>query len=302
MIREFLLQKRGGFSGLNHFLISAMLLFLILLIPPNDFTNLIRPYFFDKNVVFALVFFFVICGAALLPDLDNLQSDGGSAASWSMGAVGAIISSVMVTISSVATSIFRGKKDVKPFTQHRFLWHSLLIPAVGIVLVYYFAPDSGGMLIDKFKESPGNLIVSNLVSLLLVFVTTYVGGAMALKKVAGSSFLSIKTGGLSVILGLTCVLFCFFFCTEHDMKILLYCVCLGYLFHLIGDMFADTGIPIFPIYFSGKWWRRFCVLGALSVKTGGTLESMLKIVFFTIDIFLFCVVFFPNIANKFLGS
>ena len=288
-IHRYLNSERDGFSGLNHVLIAIMLFLLLLLIPIEPFSSFIAQM--TASPVFAIMSFLIVCGGALLVDLDNLKSAGGSAASWDLGVLGSILSSVMVTVSSVVTSIFHGKKDVRPNTQHRFFWHTLFVPIVMFLLMFFFLPSSDIKISDRlFPFSVDNMPTSAFIVLFLVGVCVYVGSMQILKRLKNLPFVRIKPSLASTALMLLSILICVFVCTEKDLKLLAYCVALGYLFHLIGDLFADGGIPaLFPLSgIAGKFFMRVHLLPkALTVKTGSTVESMLKVVFFVIDLVLF---------------
>ncbi len=288
---SYLELDRPGFSGVNHVLIAIMLFFILLIIPVEPFSGFIRS-FLDSPLT-GVMAFLVICGGALLPDLDNLKSDGGSAAAWDLGIFGSIISSVMVTISSIVTSIFHGKHDVVPYTQHRFFWHTLFVPLVSFLLMYFFIPDTDTKVIDLFINfNIDNLPTAIIISLLLIGICVYIGSSLLLKKLKKMPFMRFSPFLISVALMIISILVCLFISTEHDVKLMAYCVNLGYLFHLIGDMFADGGIPaLFPISgIFGKFFMRV-KLFPVTVKTGSTLESILKIVFLVLDLVLAYFVF-----------
>lgn len=288
---SYLELDRPGFSGVNHVLIAIMLFFILLIIPVEPFSGFIRSFLVSPLT--GVMAFLVICGGALLPDLDNLKADGGSAAAWDLGIFGSIISSVMVTISSIVTSIFHGKHDVTPYTQHRFFWHTLFIPLMSFLLMYFFIPDTDTKVIDLFINfSIDNLPTAIIISLLLIGICVYIGSSLLLKKLKKMPFMRFSPFLISIVLMIISILVCLFVSTEHDIKLMAYCVNLGYLFHLIGDMFADGGIPaLFPISgIFGKFFMRV-KLFPVTVKTGSTLESILKIVFLVLDLVLAYFVF-----------
>ncbi len=98
---KYLELDRPGFSGVNHVLIAIMLFFILLIIPVEPFSGFIKSFL--TSPLTGVMAFLVICGGALLPDLDLLKAEGGSAAAWDLGIFGSIISSVMVT-SHIADS------------------------------------------------------------------------------------------------------------------------------------------------------------------------------------------------------
>lgn len=291
-MNNYLLQERPGFSGLNHVLIAIGLFFLMKFIPFEPFASFFQTIISDP--VIGIMCFLVICGGALLPDMDNLKKDGGSAATWDLGVLGSIISSFMVTISSIMTSIFKGKKDIKHYdTQHRTFWHTFFVPIVMFLLMFFFIPESDLKLIDVFKEKI--VPVYAVVVLFLILICIYVGSIMLLKKLNKFPLIRIKPSLIAMALSALGVGVCVAMCTESTLKLVAYCIALGYSLHLFGDMFADGGIPaLFPITgIFGKFFMRIHFLPrALTVTTGSTLESLLKIAFFAVDCGLALLFFF----------
>lgn len=291
---KYLELDRPGFSGVNHVLIAIMLFLILQLIRIEPFSSFIRGFL--GSPVTAIMSFLVICGGALMPDLDNLKSDGGSAASWDLGVLGSIISSIMVTISSIMTSVFHGKKDVKPDTQHRFFWHTLIVPIIMFLLMFFFLKDGDSKLIESFIPfSIDTFPAMELSCLLMVGICVYVGSSLLLKKIKKIKLFKFKPSIVSLVLSAVTMLICLFAMSLSEFKLISYCVALGYLFHLIGDMFADGGIPaLFPFTgVVGKFFMRIKLL-PVTVKTGSTLESLLKVVFAVIDAILLYFVFVFN--------
>ena len=291
---KYLELDRPGFSGVNHVLIAIMLFLLLLIIPVDPFSSFLKSFLISP--VTGVMAFLVVCGGALLPDLDNLKSDGGSAASWDLGILGSIISSIMVTISSIMTSVFHGKKDVKPDTQHRFFWHTLIVPIIMFLLMFFFLKDGDSKLIESFIPfSIDTFPAMELSCLLMVGICVYVGSSLLLKKIKKIKLFKFKPSIVSLSLAAVIMLICLFAMNLSEFKLISYCVALGYLFHLIGDMFADGGIPaLFPFTgVVGKFFMRIKLL-PVTVKTGSTLESLLKVVFAVIDAILLYFVFVFN--------
>lgn len=279
-------------------LIAIMVTMLLLIVPlpviSQFFTTMIL-----SNPLTGLVAFLLICGGALLPDMDNLKSDGGSAATWDLGVLGSIISTIMVTISSVVTSIFHGKRDVNPETQHRFFWHTLFVPLVLLVVTYFTMPDTQTPVIEHFTNFNLQAFPSYMLIVLLgMAICVYVGAHLLLKKLAKIMPIDIRPGMVSLALSGIAIAVGIALSTEHDLKMYAYCISIGYLLHLLGDMFADGGIPaLFPVSgIFGKFFMRVKLL-PVTVTTGSTIESLLKIVFLVIDIVLAIIVFFPGLVS-----
>lgn len=291
---KYLELDRPGFSGVNHVLIAIMLFLLLLIIPVDPFSSFLKSFLISP--ITGVMAFLVVCGGALLPDLDLLKSDGGSAASWDLGILGSIISSIMVTISSIMTSVFHGKKDVKPDTQHRFFWHTLIVPIIMFLLMFFFLKDGDSKLIESFIPfSIDTFPAMELSCLLMVGICVYVGSSLLLKKIKNIKLFKFKPSIVSLSLAAVTMLICLFAMSLSEFKLISYCIALGYLFHLIGDMFADGGIPaLFPFTgVVGKFFMRIKLL-PVTVKTGSTLESLLKVVFAVIDAILLYFVFVFN--------
>lgn len=299
-IIDFLNSERPGFSGTNHVLIAIMLFFLLLMIPVEPFSSFLHAM--TANGLLAILTFFIICGAALLADMDLEMSGsgGGSYATHTLGFLGSIISVTMVTMSSVMTSIFHGKRDVRPNTQHRFFWHTMLIPLVIFLLISFFAPENDNTVYESFMNN--GFESSSVLIILLIGICIYTGSILLLRKINKLSIIRIKPGMISTSLMALTICLCIFCFTNTQVKFLGYCVALGYFFHLFADMFADGGIPaLFPITgIFGRFWMRI-KLSPLTVITGSTVESLLKIVFAVIDVVLgyYVLAMYFNFLPKF---
>lgn len=277
-------KERFGFSGTNHVLIAIALFELFWIF--GIYIKLFPIFTTPLQVAFS---FFIVCGAALLPDMDLTKSEGAGVAAYKLGFLGTMLSSTMVIISSLMTSIFHTKKDVKPFTQHRFFWHTLLIPIIIFLLIRFCVPDTGITIWSAIQEKT----LPNLAIIIVVIACgfiMYLGASIVLEKVARYvPFLSKKTARIIIWALSVGILIYSSTCSYAEIKAFGYCIALGYLFHLVGDNFADSGIPLlFPIdrIVRGKYWGRINLLGPLSVKTGSLVESMLKLVFLAVDLVL----------------
>lgn len=292
----FLTKERCGFSGVAHVEIAIMLFFLLLMVPIEPFSSFIKSFL--STPYSAVMAFLIISGAALLPDADNLEKDGGSTAVYSLGIVGVILSYVMVTISSVITGVCHGKKDVTPYTQHRFFWHTMFVPIVMFIMIYFLCPETGKSLIDYFSDIKGNGIpFAVFIELFLIGISVYLGTAIFMRYLKKIPLLSFSPFLISIGLMAVSVLVGGVVANDIELKRLTYCVALGYTFHLIGDAFADGGIPmLFPI--SGLWGHFFMrvKLIPVTVTTGSMLENLLKIVFLAIDVVL--ALFVSGILTK----
>ena len=291
---RYLQLDRPGFGSLNHCLIAIMLFLLLLLLPIPLFSDYLHTMV--ANPISAVIVFLIVAGAALLPDIDNDMDEGGSSASWSLGAMGRLLSTFMITVSSLATSTLKGKRDYPPKTQHRYLWHTLLIPILIFVLVHLFAVDSPAPVYEglSLANLPKGWMLPTALTIFLVVVSVYVGSSLLFRKLL--TYIRIFKQPAWVISGLVTFLVLMvvmFLSTLHDLKMYGYAVALGYLFHLFGDMWADSGIPaLFPVTgLRGQFWMRCRLLPRrMTVKTGSTHEMVLSFVFLAIDCILLWLV------------
>ena len=298
-ISDYLYRDVEGFSGFNHVMIAVMIYLLLLLIPVEPTYSIFHGLL--ANPIIGVISFFIICGAALLPDMDNLPSDGGSVAVFDLGVIGSIISTIMVTISGVITSIFRGKKDVKPNTQHRFFWHTLFVPIVMFVLIFFLMPDDSTPISSVMTNiSLTNFPTHAVLGLVGIAICVYIGSHLLFKKLNNFLPVNLRPTALSLALTILSLFVCVTMSTNHELKVYCMCIALGYFFHLFGDLFADGGIPaLFPISgLFGKFFMRIKLV-PVTITTGGTIESMLKIVFVVIDLILAVMVFFPGLVTNF---
>lgn len=280
---KMLFKEKNGFSGTNHVLIAIALFELMFIF--GIYAKLFPIFITPLQIVFS---FFIVCGAALLPDMDLTKSEGAGVAAYKLGFLGTMLSSTMVIISSLMTSIFHTKKDVKPFTQHRFFWHTLLIPVIIFLLVRFCVPDTGITIWEAIQNKtwPNLGIIVVVVSCGFI---TYLGASIVLEKIAKYiPFISKKIARIIImILSIGIIVYCSL-CNYAEVKAFGYCIALGYLLHLCGDIFADGSIPLlFPLdrIIRGKYWGRFKIW-PFTVKTGSLLESMLKLVFLAVDLVL----------------
>lgn len=76
-MRLYLCSDRPGLSGANHVNIAIMLFLILLLIPVEPFSGFLKLFLISP--VTGVMAFLIIYGSALLPNMDNLKSNGGSA-------------------------------------------------------------------------------------------------------------------------------------------------------------------------------------------------------------------------------
>lgn len=148
--------------------------------------------------------------------------------------------------------------------------------------------------IDLFTAmgSGGRFPTSTVVILLMIFICVYVGSALLLKKInKWIPAISFKPGLVALILGGVALVIALVFSNQTDLRFYGFCVAIGYVAHLIGDAFADSGVPLlFPITgIFKKFWMRIRFF-PVTVTTGGVIETILKFIFTGIDfVLLYCL-------------
>lgn len=277
-----------GFLGKTHALLSIMLLCICLLIPINVFENTI--WLLKNDVLFFCIGLIVTVGGALLPDLDNVQSAAGS----TLGFMGSMFTTFMQSTSMMIWSLAHTKRERKPFTPHRYFWHTLIASA-GIICLFYFGLPSGEVTIieDIQQRSIEDFLQDSFILLffiLFVFMAVLCGSNMILSRII--IFFKLPKF-LNYIAPLAICIYIFFIDYNH-LHVLGICIGLGYLFHCIEDCFADTGVPIlWPIPIKGKLWHRikFFVTCKTDTTSPSLANTIIDIIVLSIDIGLIILIF-----------
>lgn len=274
------MKNMKGFIGKTHALLSILLFLICILIPVDFFKKTIG--IMRDETLFFIVGLIVLVGGSLLPDLDNGQSSAGA----TLGAFGSICTTFMQTISSICWTFLHGKGDKMPPSQHRYLWHTLIVGG-GIFSLFYFGmPQGEQTLYDTIKRSDDlalsvqeNAIV--LFFIILIFMAILVGSNMVLSKLI-SVFKLPKI--LNYILPTIMLVYLFFIDMSH-LRILGICLGMGYIFHPIEDCFADTGVPIlWPLPIKKQLWKR--IKFPITITTGSLPNTILDIILIIIDALL----------------
>lgn len=296
-IKATLMEEHFGFSGITHWLIAIFLFFCMWLMPipfAQDYISAIT-----QSKIFAIIIFFVIGGASLLPDLDSSPlQEGGSTAVYQLGFLGNLLSVVAITISGVVYSILHTKYDDKPKSQHRMLFHAPIIPILLYLWVIICIPSTSDRLMDHRDLEHFSMFV-------LVFfagASVYLGASMIIYKI-------LKLIGRQSTTQFICLVIMIFsiwnFLTMpySQLKLVGIAIALGYIFHIIADCFSKGSAPIFfpiPTPVGGlmskkfKLWRKPYLLGNsnFAITTGGTINIILNFVMFGVDIFFAYFLFF----------
>lgn len=274
---KFLNNKIKGFMGRTHTLLSIILMIICMIIPLEPFQKTF--WVLKDNKLFFIVALITLVGGALLPDLDNCESF----ALHSCGPLGSIFMTFMQSTSSIMWNIYHMRGDARPQNQHRYLWHTPII-GIGIVCMFYFGLPSGNYTIItnlktviSSRQLPYFIQTNAILCLfiILAFMAALTGSSMVIGKL--SKVLPIPwvikyifPVGILVYIGTA---------NYTQLKILGVCLGAGYLFHIIEDIFADSGVPaIWPIpalWCKKVWWKiRF----PFSIKTGGIINTIIDII------------------------
>lgn len=288
-MRKLLNFKMPGFMARTHAMLSIILMAICMLIPLDLFKKTF--WVLKEDILLFIVALIMLTGASLMPDLDN----NISAAQNRSGVLGSIFTIFMQSTSSIMWTVYHWK-DQKPISQHRYLWHT---PFVGIgltLLLYLGLPNYDFTIFQGISQSIrnkefGQFILNNatlFLFIILAFMSVLIGSSIILSRL--DKFITIPWP-IKYILPAASLIY-IFTTTFSNLKILGFCIGMGYLFHILEDFFADSGVPlIWPIpafWCKQIWWRaKF----PITVKTGGLANTIIDFVSFFIAIGLMIFVF-----------
>ena len=294
--KKFVSRKTKGFSGITHLLIAILLLFLLLYIP-IPFTSVYKNIFFQKWQ-YIVVLFFVLTGAALLPDLDSNRST----AFFQLGIFGRLMRTMMKSTSYLVTTLTRMRDDWIPESQHRCLWHTPFVAfLIGFSLWYFIEPvdivyfslwqnavETGTVLNVLLKYIPVHICM------FLALCSIYISVGMITFRLFKPLPMNLKRLLPIIIVGIVFVLLFMF--TVNELRYVGISIGMGYLFHIIGDVFSQGSIPVIwpiPVITKRKkmmWWRpRFLIFG--KIETGSIYNTIIDFVVLALDLFLFYAIF-----------
>lgn len=278
-LKKKLNTKKKGFSGITHCLISLLIFEIIWLIPLFSF--LVQPIK-DAKIWIKIFYWGIVIGAALLPDLDNNISSAG----YTLGIIGKLFHTFMVSSSSLIYTLIRTKKD-QTKTQHRMFWHTPL--SCGLLYLYCWyvckkLPDQTILELIKSKTLPPFGVMVNMIFLYVIVSCSFI---LFLSKLGYNLSKFIKNGARIVTKIISTGFFIYLIFAGHKNFMLQMCqaVCLGTLFHNIGDLFSKGSIPlIFPIPIKGQFW--FKPRFPFQIETNGAANRILDIILWIVDITL----------------
>jgi len=251
-----------AFMGMTHSL-SAVAIFMVLL----AFFPHVLLWMTNTNEWSVLVLFFlVLAGGALLPDLDSPQSRAES----SLGVLGKILNSIFRGLAKGVQTVIRSKRDEADPDPHRGLWHTPLMSIITGALVF------AATRIDTAFEAA--VFGKINVGFIFAFFITLVMTIMALEGLFTKDMKKLKKkhsnlGELyAIVLALAIVTFLFLQLPEGlNFWWLGVATAVGMLVHIFGDLMTTAGCPIFfPVKIKGKmWWK----VRIFPIKAGGATEK-----------------------------
>lgn len=284
-MKKFLIKKIKGFSGITHMLIATLLFQIIWLLPIfSQYTEGIK----EKGIIAILLFWGIVIGSSIIPDLDNEVST----AKYQLGFLGQIISMFMVMISSIVTSITRMKNDHFK-SQHRLFWHAPTVYIISFILIMFLHPSVDITLFSAIKNGFKDINISEFSVTIIFFILTISSFYLFMNSLcynAGRFFLKKFFSTLKSVVSIAAFLFLFFKAPISYLKLMSYGVCVGSLFHNIGDLFSLGSIPIFfPIPIKKQMWYRPHL--PFQLETGGVRNKVLDFVLFIIMVAGFLFIF-----------
>lgn len=287
---RFFTREVKGFAGITHMLIATVLFQIIWILPIfSSQTSMIK----EKGIVAVVLFWGIVLGASLMPDLDNTQSTAG----YQLGLLGKVMSMFMMMTSGMIYSLFRTKKDHCK-SQHRMFWHTPFICIIGFVIVIFFTPKSDSTVFGCVQDIVSNksfkidgMNFSGFSVILLLFILCVASFHLFLNtvcyklgKIFARDFFSIA----KMVLTIACAVYLGFTMPIEYIKFMSYGVCIGNLFHNIGDLFSLGSIPLlFPIPIKGEIWHK--PYFPFQLETGGMANQILNFALGIIIIILFLV-------------
>lgn len=295
-IKDELMRKRKGFSGVGHLTSSLMLMALCMLLPIPVISDALHTA--QGNILLFIVCFFVLGGAALLPDLDNDVSSAG----YSLGFFGSIMKGFMKSTATIVYQIFHMKNDRPPKSAHRLMWHA---PIIGILLIILFgfnipatdltifnalqnAVDSGHI----FQWIAQNAVL--FVFILLVIASTLCGSNMILYWPMKILPVSNKVKKFADFVIPILIIFYIFTTSYANIRIIGICIGAGYLFHTLGDLITQGSVPVIwpiPAFWKKQMYWSPWILGPFQIRTGGIINTILNFAFAATAVILFVIAF-----------
>lgn len=269
------LKDESGFMGRTHAL-SAVAFYLLL-------AGMFPTFIFDKilqtqNLLMFVASIFIVAGAVSIPDFDSVKSTAIS----TLGVLGELISSLMRSFAVMMFFTLKTKKDGNEANPHRGFWHTL----IAVIFVFFI------VLISVSSEKITTLPYLNkdvTIGFLFACFWIFISIKLALAGLFAKYIKKLKKGFIAKVilnlftLGISLSVL-FLAPSTLNYEWIAYCIALGYLFHLFGDMLTVSGDPfLWPIKIEGKRWYN---IRLLTIRAGGTTELMIFTPIFLIVIIM----------------
>lgn len=280
---NFLFKNKRGFSGITHCLIALVIFELIWLLP---FFNILTQGVKDSSTIFIIIYWGCLIGAALLPDLDGNVSSAG----YALGLLGGIMHIFLVSTSSLVYNLIRTGKD-KTNSQHRMFWHA---PISSVILFAYgfFCYNSikdHGTIVEVLKQGFSSEIFNYIFLEILIISSFYLMLTKLYYNIGKIRPLKKLTRFLQPLTIFIFAAYVIFKGTPLFILKVFSAVCLGWLFHIIGDLFSLGSVPLFfPIKVKGVFWYKPWF--PFQIETNGTLNKILDIILTIVSVVLMLII------------
>lgn len=267
------IKSDAGLMGPTHALSAVAISFLLTWVASEFmFGRLLGS---QSVVVFASAIIIII-GAALMPDLDAVQSTSIS----TLGFAGVLLSKGMRAFSTVVQTTIKAKGDKNNPDPHRGFWHTFL----SAILVGGLVSGLTSINVEIITILGVPLTFATITVMFIIYMSIQLMMASLFKNfyrrnkkdVKGRAML--KIGSVMASAGLL-----YFLPPDISYSWVGAVVAFGWLLHLFGDMMTVAGVPVlFPLKYRGKRWWNFRF--PFGIKAGGFIEKNILIPIFVIII------------------
>lgn len=263
------IRSDSGLMGPTHALSAMALTFLVAwLFPKFFFEGMLGSY---SYVVFISAVI-IIVGAALMPDLDAVQSTSIN----TLGPIGKVLSSVMRGFSSIVQSTINAKADEGNRDPHRGFWHTIISGLmIGFLVVYITKIDT-----KIFSVGEKEITVAKFIVVFIIYISTQLFMASLLKKFYKKTKNSLTgTLAMNIVSVVVAVFLLAMLPSELNYNWVGIAVAFGWILHLLGDSMTVAGVPLFfPFKYKGKRWWNYRL--PFAIKAGGFIEMSILIPIF----------------------
>lgn len=269
------MKSDSGLMGPTHALSAVAISFLLTWLASDFMFNRVLG---TKDPIVYIAATIIIIGAALMPDLDAVNSTSINV----LGVVGVLLSKSMRAFSSLIQGLVRSKGDGSPGDPHRGFWHTFA--AAFLVGLGTSALTSINVKLFTILNTPITVATFSVlfilyISLQLLMASLFKAFYKKTKKnMSGAILLQIGSLFVSFIILISLP-------PELSYAWVGAAVTLGWVLHLFGDMLTVAGVPVlWPLKYRGKRWWNFRF--PFNIKAGGFIENGLLVPLFTIILIL----------------